>query len=274
MVVGATSVAAVLVLALILSAVAGAAFGLIADYVRYVRAQRSFSLPRLGPARARHAGRGLRRDARRAGRPPLRGRLCADAHPRAEEPALGDPGAAELMRESGMPEADRQRFVANIGRETQRIQELVDRMMELAALEQQRPPAQRSSRSRCGRCWRNWRPAPKRAVPRAACASSSSPRATPPGSRARPSCCAAPWATLANALEFSPDGGTIHLALAAGPRSVSLSVRDHGPGIPDYADERVFEKFYSLARPATGKKSTGLGLAFVKGRSPSCTMAA
>jgi len=36
---------------------------------------------------------------------------------------------------------------------------------------------------------------------------------------------------LANALEFSPDGGTIHLALTAGPRSVSLSVRDHGPGV-------------------------------------------
>ena len=41
-------------------------------------------------------------------------------------------------------------------------------------------------------------------------------------------------------------------------------MRDQGPGIPDYADERVFEKFYSLARPGTNKKSTGLGLPFVK----------
>jgi two-component system sensor histidine kinase CreC len=41
-------------------------------------------------------------------------------------------------------------------------------------------------------------------------------------------------------------------------------VTDRGPGIPDYADEKVFEKFYSLARPDTQKKSTGLGLAFVK----------
>ena len=36
------------------------------------------------------------------------------------------------------------------------------------------------------------------------------------------------------------------------------------PGIPEYAEDKVFEKFYSLARPATAKKSTGLGLSFVK----------
>jgi signal transduction histidine kinase len=44
-------------------------------------------------------------------------------------------GAAELLHEPGMPAADRKRFLGNIERETQRIQELVDRMMELAALE-------------------------------------------------------------------------------------------------------------------------------------------
>ncbi len=41
-------------------------------------------------------------------------------------------------------------------------------------------------------------------------------------------------------------------------------VRDRGQGIPDYAKDKVFEKFYSLARPHSHKKSTGLGLAFVK----------
>ena len=43
-----------------------------------------------------------------------------------------------------------------------------------------------------------------------------------------------------------------------------MSVRDHGPGIPDYADDKVFEKFYSLARPHSQRKSTGLGLPFVR----------
>ena len=41
-------------------------------------------------------------------------------------------------------------------------------------------------------------------------------------------------------------------------------VEDHGAGIPDFASEKVFDKFFSLQRPDSGKKSTGLGLNFVK----------
>jgi two-component system sensor histidine kinase CreC len=69
---------------------------------------------------------------------------------------------------------------------------------------------------------------------------------------------------LDNALDFSPDGGRIEVTLIAGTKQAEIRVRDHGPGIPDYADERVFEKFYSLARPGTQRRSTGLGLPFVR----------
>ena len=51
---------------------------------------------------------------------------------------------------------------------------------------------------------------------------------------------------------------------AAQDGRVALRVRDQGPGIPSYAQDKVFEKFYSLARPHSKKKSTGLGLSFVK----------
>ncbi len=88
---GCTSVAGVLLLALIVSVWLVRPFGLIADYVRYVRAQRRFSLPRLGRQRAGRPRRRLRRDARRAGRPQLRRRLRADPHARGQEPAVGDP---------------------------------------------------------------------------------------------------------------------------------------------------------------------------------------
>lgn len=67
-----------------------------------------------------------------------------------------------------------------------------------------------------------------------------------------------------NAIDFSPDGGNITLALESDENSHTLIVRDQGAGIPDYALPRVFERFYSLARPATLRKSTGLGLPFVK----------
>ncbi len=45
---------------------------------------------------------------------------------------------------------------------------------------------------------------------------------------------------------------------------VTVSVTDEGPGIPDYALDRIFDRFYSLGRPDTGKKSTGLGLNLVR----------
>ena len=54
------------------------------------------------------------------------------------------------------------------------------------------------------------------------------------------------------------------LTLETTSKLARVTVRDHGPGIPDYAQEKVFQKFYSLARPHSQKKSTGLGLAFVK----------
>ena len=44
---------------------------------------------------------------------------------------------------------------------------------------------------------------------------------------------------------------------------LGVALRDHGPGVPDYAQERVFERFYSLPRPGSGQRSSGLGLPFV-----------
>jgi len=54
------------------------------------------------------------------------------------------------------------------------------------------------------------------------------------------------------------------LSLAAGEGEVEFKVRDHGPGIPAYAEAKIFDRFFSLARPAGGKKSSGLGLSLVK----------
>ena len=43
-----------------------------------------------------------------------------------------------------------------------------------------------------------------------------------------------------------------------------LTVRDYGNGIPEYATEKIFDRFYALARPTSQKKRSGLGLCFVK----------
>jgi two-component system sensor histidine kinase CreC len=42
-----------------------------------------------------------------------------------------------------------------------------------------------------------------------------------------------------------------------------VQVEDQGPGVPDFAVERIFERFYSLPRP-DGGRSSGMGLSFVR----------
>jgi two-component system sensor histidine kinase CreC len=67
---------------------------------------------------------------------------------------------------------------------------------------------------------------------------------------------------LDNAIDFTPEQGTIVLSAQQQGEKVSLQVTDCGSGIPDFALPRIFERFYSLPRK-NGHKSSGLGLAFV-----------
>jgi two-component system, OmpR family, sensor histidine kinase CreC len=68
---------------------------------------------------------------------------------------------------------------------------------------------------------------------------------------------------LQNAIEFSENQTRIEVQVSVSDL-VRIRVLDHGVGIPDFAKDRIFEKFYSLERPLTKLKSSGLGLSFVK----------
>lgn len=69
---------------------------------------------------------------------------------------------------------------------------------------------------------------------------------------------------LANAIEFSPRGARIECRIGLVDSEVKFTLCDHGAGIPEYAREHVFERFYSLPRPAGGARSSGLGLPLVR----------
>jgi two-component system sensor histidine kinase CreC len=260
--VGLTSVAAVLVLMLILSIWLVRPWGFAADYLRFARAQRSFSLPRLTRRAWATLGAAYAemRDAL-AGRNYVADYVQTLTH-ELKSPLSAIRGAAELLHEP-MQDADRDRFVSNIERETQRIQELVDRMMELAALESRRSLED---------------PVPVLLLSllEEVCASASvagAPRQIRVTLQAEANTLVlgdpfllrrAVSNLLDNALDFAPHASTVSVVLQTHRRRVEILVRDHGPGIPDYADEKVFEKFFSLARPHSRRKSTGLGLPFVK----------
>ena len=106
--VGATSVAAVLLLMVILSVWLVRPFGLIADYVAYVRSQRSLDLPRLGRRAIGALGAAYdeMRDAL-AGRSYVADYVQTLTH-ELKSPLSAIRGAAELLREP-MPSVDRRR---------------------------------------------------------------------------------------------------------------------------------------------------------------------
>ena len=69
---------------------------------------------------------------------------------------------------------------------------------------------------------------------------------------------------LDNAIDFVAKQGEISIDAANEKDHFRMSITDNGPGIPDYAFEKIFDRFFSLPRPDSLKRSTGLGLSFVK----------
>lgn len=69
---------------------------------------------------------------------------------------------------------------------------------------------------------------------------------------------------LDNAVSFSPPGSPIEVTLSGAGRRVEIAVSDHGPGIPESARERVFERFHSLRPSENFGKHSGLGLAIAR----------
>ena len=71
---------------------------------------------------------------------------------------------------------------------------------------------------------------------------------------------------LDNAIRYSPERTTVTVSTALEADAVRLTVEDRGHGIPPESLDRVWEKFYRVARDGHDKEeeSTGLGLAFVR----------
>jgi two-component system, OmpR family, sensor kinase len=68
---------------------------------------------------------------------------------------------------------------------------------------------------------------------------------------------------IANAIKFSPEGGSVELFVDAGKDAAEFTIRDRGPGVPDAELEFLFRPFFrgSNAARADGH---GMGLAIVQ----------
>ncbi|ELI6432871.1 beta-lactam sensor histidine kinase BlrB [Aeromonas salmonicida subsp. salmonicida] len=167
-------------------------------------------------------------------------------------------GAGELLAEAPPPEVAR-RFIGNINLETARMQQLIERMLQLAKLESgQGLDRQATEPARLGKRVLDARQiiAQRRQVTLVAELADASKQKWDPLLVEQ-----ALGNLLDNALDFSPAGSTVRLTGKMHADGYRFQVRDQGPGIPDYALPRIFERFYSLPRPDKGK-SSGLGLSF------------
>lgn len=171
-------------------------------------------------------------------------------------------GAAELLEEP-MPDDQRNKFLANIRIETTRLADLSERLLQLSAVES------------CKELARSETIAMQSLVDSAI----DDVRITAETRGVQMECVIAPGLItmgdpellrlaisnlLQNAIDFSPTQSTITITGQTADDGLIIEIKDQGPGIPDYANDRIFERFYSLPRPASGQKSTGLGLCFVR----------
>lgn len=69
---------------------------------------------------------------------------------------------------------------------------------------------------------------------------------------------------LVNALNYTPEGGSVSVSASVSGGHVSLSVSDSGPGIEKEELPHVFDRYYRAKSTCGGVKGSGLGLAIAK----------
>ncbi|MFC1851210.1 two-component system sensor histidine kinase CreC [candidate division CSSED10-310 bacterium] len=171
-------------------------------------------------------------------------------------------GAAELINEQ-IAEKTQKKFLRNIRTETDRIQNIIDRLLQLSAIEtrkQLRNIEEITINSLITDVIES--KTPLFTAKNISIVASNVEKITIRGEQFLLR--QALDNLLQNALDFTPEQGTITVSTEIGATFLSVIIADSGPGVPDYALDKVFDRFYSLQRPDTGLKSSGLGLSFVQ----------
>ncbi|ERS14223.1 two-component system sensor histidine kinase CreC [Alloalcanivorax xenomutans] len=168
-------------------------------------------------------------------------------------------GAGEILAEE-VSEPALSRLTGNVVHESQRLSDLLDRMLALARLEklESLPPREQQ---RLASLLEEWQLSRQVLLDekRLSVALSGEPvlRVEPDTTRL------ALFNLLDNALRFAEPGSTIDVRGWREEGQQGIDVSNRGPCIPDYALARVTERFYSLPAPGE-EKSSGLGLAMVE----------
>jgi two-component system, OmpR family, sensor histidine kinase CreC len=171
-------------------------------------------------------------------------------------------GAAELLREP-MAETQKIRFADNINNQALRLQELADRLLELTSLEKRHTLDETeviNIADLVHEVLRTLEPIAQQKKITLQLQEQSNIMVIGDAFLLQ----RALTNLLSNALDFSPANSVVSTSLSIKNNRCQIDIYDQGQGVPEYALDRIFEKFYSLRRPDSGQKSTGLGLPFVR----------
>jgi len=232
------------------------------DYVQAVKNGQRVTLPQLGKNEI-----GLMGSALEEMRVALDGKAYVEHYVQTltheiKSPLAAIQGAVELLQED-MASNDRQRFLANIRQESGRAQQLVERMLQLVELEN-RMTLQKTELIELGAVTRM---AIEDVQLMAAARTISIEATITDNYEVKGDAFLMQQAIsnlLNNAIAFSKTGAVVEVQVHKDDHHAVIKVLDQGAGIPKYALDKLFERFYSLQRPDTGKKSSGLGLSLVK----------
>lgn len=183
-----------------------------------------------------------------------------------KSPITAIQAASELMSPA-MPADDQQHFLDNIKTQAERLQHMIQNMLGLAALEQQQQLTNKTQinlNSLVSQQIKGLQAKANKQNVRIQLSAAQDLGVQGDSFLLGQSV----NNLLENALDFSPKNSVISVNITQENKQTIITVEDEGAGIPDYAIDKIFDKFYSLPRPEyaanAGQKSTGLGLNFVK----------
>jgi two-component system, OmpR family, sensor histidine kinase CreC len=204
----------------------------------------------------------------------LEGREVIESHVRALTHELKSPVAA--IRASGellggeLPAADRERFSNQVIAQSERLQRLVERMLELSKLEQKAVAGGRLQQLG----FHSLREVVDQAIAQIeaqfatkniAARADSMPATGRFLYKFDPELLLLALSNLLdNALDFSPAGSRVDVQLREEAASYVIRVQDQGDGVPDYALPRLGERFFTTPRPGGQRSGSGLGLAIAR----------
>lgn len=171
--------------------------------------------------------------------------------------------SAELL-ESPLPDQDRRRFAEAIGAQSERLTMMVDKLLALAAVEHRQRIEQPEPVDPAALVQAAAEDVRSQAQAAGVHLVVEAEEETPALSGDRFLLRQMLVNLLDNAIDFSARGTSVEASVRRQDAGMVFIVADRGSGVPDYAVERVFERFYSLPRPGTQARSSGLGLSFVR----------